>query len=1674
MGGRRGKYFIIFGIICIGICLFMANDAIQANEKYGTFSSTLYVGGTGAGNYSKIQDAIDNASNGDTIFVYSGIYYENVVINKSINLIGENKNTTIIDGNNTGDVVYVTANNVSIRNFTIRNSGNNWRDSGIKIRSSFNHISGCNILDCYDGIYTHFSYSSNNTISSCNIYLNNIGIELVYFSDYNNISYCQLHLNGIGIDITNSHYNTIFNCHIHSNNGTGIWNGYSDNTTIFQSYIHSNNGTGIWNGYSDNTTIFQSYIHSNNGTGIWNGYSEGNIIYWNTISNNSYGIYAVFSYNNKIFHNNFINNTVQAYDNGNNTWDNGYPMGGNYWSNFTSPDNKHGYYQNLSGFDLLVDYPYNISGGSNKDRWPHTIKDGWMKPLFVPNIILVEFKQNVSNSTINATIANYGTEIIEYLRYVNVYLLNITADNQSEFDTYYMFNNDTNVLWACLDLYEYLAAKPEHLTTPNDPCYPKQWHLNNYGINPGVPTGLIDADIDAPQAWEHLTDCRKDWNGNDFVIAIIDSGVDLNHPDIVANLWTNPNEQIGDANGDGFPGVGGVDDDGDGLTDFDDYHRILARETNIDEDDDEDGIVNEDPVNGIDDDGDGRKDEDPPGDANGDGFPGVKGVDDDGDGKADYNDNNYLAFIRANYQFHNDDDENGVVDDIHGADFVDMDGSPDDENGHGTHCAGIICAHGNNGIGVTGVCWRAQLMVLRTFDASGRGSFSSFEKCIDYVIWAKNHSINVKVVSYSGGGSGNAILKQNAINKLHKKKILFVCAAGNDGRDLDDPANPWDFYPAECTNPNIIAVAASDNQDKLVTRANWGWGSNWGTTSVDIVAPGQHIFSLGLSQRYNQPEGIYRDINNIGIVSADDIRLSSLPTYGTGPVGANDADVGLPLILFNPDEKHTVLEPDNGQYDPGEIIYKDIVNPANNRVDVGDIRLTSFRAGGILYRAGSVVRIWDPDVGLQLQGFNSDEKHTIYCYKSGTSMATPMVTGEVARFWCQFPNLNHLQVKEWILKKVDPRASLQNTVVSGINHDGRLRMISGFDFGDAPDPFKGVNHRYPTVLDDDNGTGASHEDIGEEWLGWDVSPEYDANVNATPPYDVDGTPNLWPPRVPPNPHPPYAPGDIPDLDVHDDGVFLPMVVFRGGVFPIEFHIQTENPFIDDADSGRYDEFRAVKRDEKKIYINAFFDWNNDGDWDDINEPLIKCPALVCTWWGGPNMTCCYGIFWPSWQWLTNIFPFLQPLVNLLNENAYRRTTFTVPWNAELGETWVRVRLDYGENAGLPPYPRYDSDFPFATPLIDTYRHAQFGEVEDYWLYIINKTKVVGEPKYYDGEITWVTSYTPIQIIDEPEPPYPVFNYYRLWYGEWSPWIEYNDTFYLEGEGLHYIEYYGKVVENNKTIFYDGFNDDSRWVAIDLDGFAYTWEWTNITPEWINGTFEGYFMLFDQYAVGELEIPNHDSLISAPISCSMFNNTMLYFDGMFNTTGNEKLWINVSTISGEYMQWTNVLTLEENSSGPWLINISSIADGNIIAINFTYSSPYGTGYGALIDNVYIYGDVITYSPVYNQSHIVDDTPPTAIINAITPYNQTSIPFEITYNASDDACGLKEVWLYFRYSYDNSTWSDWLPYAKSNNGEWIFHAPYAPAYYEFYSMAVDNLGNAEAYDGIEAMAYVPLQT
>jgi len=125
-----------------------------------TDGNVLYVGGEELGNYARIQDAINASSSGDTVFVFNGIYHENVDVDKTINLIGEDRDSTIIDGGRSGNTVHILSENVVITGFTISNGsieedidGSNWFYAGIRLTASGSIIYGNIICDNRLGIF---------------------------------------------------------------------------------------------------------------------------------------------------------------------------------------------------------------------------------------------------------------------------------------------------------------------------------------------------------------------------------------------------------------------------------------------------------------------------------------------------------------------------------------------------------------------------------------------------------------------------------------------------------------------------------------------------------------------------------------------------------------------------------------------------------------------------------------------------------------------------------------------------------------------------------------------------------------------------------------------------------------------------------------------------------------------------------------------------------------------------------------------------------------------------------------------------------------------------------------------------------------------------------------------------------------------------------------------------------------------------------------------------------------------------------------------------------------------------------------------------------------------------------------------------------------------------------
>ena len=187
----------------------------------------------------------------------------------------------------------------------------------------------------------------------------------------------------------------------------------------------------------------------------------------------------------------------------------------------------------------------------------------------------------------------------------------------------------------------------------------------------------------------------------------------------------------------------------------------------------------------------------------------------------------------------------GVVDDSEGFSAVASERDPMDENGHGTHCSGIVGAEGDNSLGITGVNWRVEIMPLKFMGRGGFGSTKDAVEAINYVIARKRDGVNVRVISASWGSPTRSRALEDVIRKAGEADILFVAAAGNDGADADRRPH----YPSGYKLPNVISVAALDRRDELASF------SNYGAKGVHVAAPGKEILSTWLNGAYEEHSG---------------------------------------------------------------------------------------------------------------------------------------------------------------------------------------------------------------------------------------------------------------------------------------------------------------------------------------------------------------------------------------------------------------------------------------------------------------------------------------------------------------------------------------------------------------------------------------------------------------------------------------------------------------------------------------------------------------------------------------------------------------------------------------------------------------------------------------------------
>ena len=513
---------------------------LPAKAKLGTYTayaSSSYKGETASNNttfeftalvqnintrlgYMAIQAAIDapETLNGHTILVKSGVYHEHVTISKSLVLVGENKDSTIIDGDGTGIVVRITADNTVISGFTIQNSGA-WPNSGINLYHTQNSsVYWSNMLHNYYGIRLEYSFK-------CSIFDNNISDNVeagirIDSSDNNTISHNTIAHNDFGISQWPSLNNVVEGNIIKNNTKDGIWLGGSGNIITRNAVIKNTRGMNI---HGDHNTIYRNNVSNNtdiaillpaacnntisdnnierNQWGILLGQWEGvnstyNTITGNNIANNNFaGIGMDHAFNNRIYHNNIINNARQAWisNSSDNVWDNGYPSGGNYWSDYSGVDLCSGPHQNLTGSDGIGDTQYVIDS-SNTDRYPLMKPYPW-GPRDV-GITGFAISKTVAGQGYNLTIStmmfNYGnsTENFNLTVYANATIIyettvNLTSRNST---TITLAWNTTSLTKGYYTIWVYAEPVPGETDTTDNTFV--------YGLITVTIPGDVDGDFD--------------------------------------------------------------------------------------------------------------------------------------------------------------------------------------------------------------------------------------------------------------------------------------------------------------------------------------------------------------------------------------------------------------------------------------------------------------------------------------------------------------------------------------------------------------------------------------------------------------------------------------------------------------------------------------------------------------------------------------------------------------------------------------------------------------------------------------------------------------------------------------------------------------------------------------------------------------------------------------------------------------------------------------------------------------------------------------------------------------------------------------------------------------------------------------------------------------------------
>ncbi len=387
-----------------GQLIFLSNQNIDVSASIWT------VDDDGFADYTNIQEAINNASSGDTIYIWEGMYNERIIVNKTVTIIGNGTDKTIINSTSVGTTILITEPWVNISGLSINSSGTSYNDACIRIKSNYCKLEKINCSNSPNGIY--LDQADHNIIKNCYLTNNNIGINL-YISEHNEFS-----------------DNIVFN-----NNNYGFYFYYLCNNNMIKNNSCSENQYNFYISQNCQYNIFEYNTYELNGVKT----SYNNIDYWilqnsnsNTFSNNTGGGISIqSSTNNNFYYNTMLAGGIQISANQYTHWVH------NFDDNNTIIGKKLIYWVGKNGSVL----PNNVGQVILVDCINITIRDTNIKDLTWGITLAYSDKSMIENNRL----MNNSYSI--YLTYSNENIIRHNICNLNENDGIYISRSNSNVIF---------------------------------------------------------------------------------------------------------------------------------------------------------------------------------------------------------------------------------------------------------------------------------------------------------------------------------------------------------------------------------------------------------------------------------------------------------------------------------------------------------------------------------------------------------------------------------------------------------------------------------------------------------------------------------------------------------------------------------------------------------------------------------------------------------------------------------------------------------------------------------------------------------------------------------------------------------------------------------------------------------------------------------------------------------------------------------------------------------------------------------------------------------------------------------------------------------------------------------------------------------------------------